>query len=357
VAVVLLLCAANCEQNPSAPGGLTCNVSPTSGRAPLQVTFTASADKAQDGDFRWVFSDGTAATGAAARRTLPGGSYSGRVTLATSGQTCTTEAVTVESDIRLNCTADPDRLVAPGDVQFRVNPEGGTGSFSYQWDFGDGGTSTEKDPLHTYRGVGTFTARVTARSGGTTATCAKTIQTFAEGLRVACTANPTSGQAPLEVTFNGDASGGTGNPYTYNWNFGDGGHSAHKLSYHTYRNDGLFEAVLTAQSGPDLGTCRQTVRAFRCGDGFLSGAEECDDANRRDNDGCSAACTIETGWTCKGSRPSTCTPICGDGLLRGPETKANGCDDGNTTSGDGCSSSCKVEPGYTCTGEPSVCTM
>jgi cysteine-rich repeat protein len=36
----------------------------------------------------------------------------------------------------------------------------------------------------------------------------------------------------------------------------------------------------------------------RCGDGTLESAERCDDANTRSGDGCSATCTVETGFTC-----------------------------------------------------------
>ncbi|MCP3102316.1 DUF4215 domain-containing protein [Myxococcus sp. K15C18031901] len=45
-------------------------------------------------------------------------------------------------------------------------------------------------------------------------------------------------------------------------------------------------------------------------------------------------------------------PLCGDGRVTGSEQ----CDDGNRTSGDGCSSTCQVETGFTCQGQPSVCT-
>src|SRR6185503_4188092 len=68
-----------------------------------------------------------------------------------------------------------------------------------------------------------------------------------------------------------------------------------------------------------------------CGDGEVIG-EVCDDGNTDAGDGCSATCTVEAGWTCSGS-PSVCSPICGDGLVRGGE----GCDDGNLSGGDGCS--------------------
>jgi cysteine-rich repeat protein len=45
------------------------------------------------------------------------------------------------------------------------------------------------------------------------------------------------------------------------------------------------------------------------------------------------------------------TCLCGDGFIGGAEA----CDDANTDSGDGCSSGCVVEPNYVCTGTPSEC--
>ena len=42
---------------------------------------------------------------------------------------------------------------------------------------------------------------------------------------------------------------------------------------------------------------------------------------------------------------------CGDGILVGAEQ----CDDGNLTNADGCSALCAIEAGYSCTGQPSVC--
>jgi cysteine-rich repeat protein len=44
-----------------------------------------------------------------------------------------------------------------------------------------------------------------------------------------------------------------------------------------------------------------------CGDGVKEGTEACDDADRQSGDGCSATCTVESGFTCTGSTPSVCT--------------------------------------------------
>lgn len=45
-----------------------------------------------------------------------------------------------------------------------------------------------------------------------------------------------------------------------------------------------------------------------CGDGVISGTETCDDGGTTAGNGCSATCTIETGFVCNGT-PSTCTDI------------------------------------------------
>lgn len=90
-----------------------------------------------------------------------------------------------------------------------------------------------------------------------------------------------------------------------------------------------------------------------CGDGILLSTEECDDGNTVSGDGCSASCTIESGFQCSSGQPSLCWSTCGDGVTAANEK----CDDGNTVSGDGCSSTCKPEFGYICKGSPSVCAV
>lgn len=67
---------------------------------------------------------------------------------------------------------------------------------------------------------------------------------------------------------------------------------------------------------------------LECGNGALDGTEECDDGNVDSGDGCSADCTQETAGA-----------VCGNGAVEAGED----CDDGNTTSGDGCAANCVSE--------------
>ena len=54
-------------------------------------------------------------------------------------------------------------------------------------------------------------------------------------------------------------------------------------------NDGGMEDCEPPGTASCSDTCRE--RAPTCGDGVLNGAEECDDGNLDDGDGCSTTCT------------------------------------------------------------------
>lgn len=96
----------------------------------------------------------------------------------------------------------------------------------------------------------------------------------------------------------------------------------------------------------DYGSC--------CGNGLVEGAEECDDGNNVNDDGCDSECRVECGnGQIDGSEEcddgntndldacrNDCTlHVCGDGVV----AEAEGCDDNNTVSGDGCSDECVCE--------------
>ncbi len=90
-----------------------------------------------------------------------------------------------------------------------------------------------------------------------------------------------------------------------------------------------------------------------CGNGAVEGPEECEgedfwghtcDSRKGMAEGsllCDADCRIDD---------SGCYE-CGDGLVTGPEE----CDDGALLDGDGCSANCTLESGFGCSGEPSTC--
>jgi len=65
-----------------------------------------------------------------------------------------------QSKLTVEFNADT-RIVRVGDsVQFVPTIAGGIAPYSYEWNFGDGGKSTEPNPAHTYSKTGTYTVNV-----------------------------------------------------------------------------------------------------------------------------------------------------------------------------------------------------
>jgi cysteine-rich repeat protein len=82
-----------------------------------------------------------------------------------------------------------------------------------------------------------------------------------------------------------------------------------------------------------------------CGDGVVSGGEECDDgsSNGTPGDPCDASCRRVSSEPGPGPGLGP-EPTCGDGVVDSGEE----CDDGNMKNDDGCSSTCKMEEPITC---------
>ncbi|HSI79413.1 MAG TPA: PKD domain-containing protein, partial [Solirubrobacterales bacterium] len=62
-------------------------------------------------------------------------------------------------------------------------------------------------------------------------------------------ADPDSGEAPLEVDFSVSASDPDGDALSYSWDFGDGNTSTEEDPTHTYTDPGTYEAEVTVSDG------------------------------------------------------------------------------------------------------------
>jgi glucose/arabinose dehydrogenase len=121
--------------------------------------------------------------------------------------------------------ANPASGPAPLDVQFSgassSDPDSGPAPLSYSWTFGDGGTSTERDPAHTYTGSGLYTARLTVDDG--LASAQDTITIRAGGPPVASLLAPAAGttyRSGDTIAFSGtadDPDEGPLGPQAFTW--------------------------------------------------------------------------------------------------------------------------------------------
>jgi len=141
---------------------------PLSGCAPLTVSFTNLSQFAEPGTFVWHFGEGQATSNAV----NPTYTYyePGTFTVTLSGTNITNQVVTETKTMYITVYETPNAafevkplvLYIPGAVLYTRNNSFGAGR--YEWNFGDGGTSTEVEPQHTYTEEGYYDITLIAYS-------------------------------------------------------------------------------------------------------------------------------------------------------------------------------------------------
>jgi PKD repeat protein/glucose/arabinose dehydrogenase len=79
-------------------------------------------------------------------------------------------------------------------------------------------------------------------------------------------ATPTAGFAPLEVSFEAEATDADGDELSYSWDFGDGNSSDEQNPSHTYTEAGEYEAEVTVSDGTDEVTDSVTITVLPADD-------------------------------------------------------------------------------------------
>ena len=129
-------------------------------------------------------------------------------------------------------------------IRFTDNSTTTGGSISgWNWNFGDGGTSTVQNPIHQFPGVGTYTVTLIVEN---TLGCLDTIthQIVVEPPMVA-QFTAASVCVSTSISFTDQT---TGSPTSWNWLFGDGGTSTLQNPSHTYTTPGTFNVTLVSQN-------------------------------------------------------------------------------------------------------------
>ena len=121
---------------------------------------------------------------------------------------------------------------------------------AWLWEFGDGASSTEKNPIHTYATPGLYSVMLWIENEeGTSSSITREhyISASEAGPSIIAdfTAGTTSGLVPLTVKFRALSSG---HPTMWRWDFGDGQSSMSANPEHTYSTPGVYTVSLTASS-------------------------------------------------------------------------------------------------------------
>jgi gliding motility-associated-like protein len=132
---------------------------------------------------------------------------------------------------------------APKSITMKPVISSGHKIISYKWDFGDGTSSADSAPNHTYKNPGSYTVTLIVNAQGGCSDTLTLPNAVALGVKpdAAFSADPLTTCAQIPVQFTDETKG---NPTTWYWLFGDGATSSDQNPLHNYIDTGFFSISL-----------------------------------------------------------------------------------------------------------------
>jgi gliding motility-associated-like protein len=226
-------------------------------KTPLAVSFVNNSPGAVS--LSWNFGDGNTSKLANPSHTyLTAGSYTVSL-IATNNAGCSTSItkqnlITIQHPV-VSIDNLPDKGCVPLTHAFSATVNSVDTITAYNWDFGDGTTSSLQAPSHTYSLPGAYTVTLYySTSTGCTDTV-RVVNGIMTGTKpvAAFSATPTNACANMDINFT-DIS--TGNANQWYWEFGDGSNSVSQNPIHDYGDTGYFSITLVALNNG----CPDTLR-------------------------------------------------------------------------------------------------
>jgi hypothetical protein len=152
-------------------------------------------------------------------------------------------------------------IPAGNNVTFTDLTTPASASWTYDWDFDDGGSSTAQSPTHTYTGIGTYDVVLTVSNEKCSSSISHPVNVTPEAPIANFDSIP-SGCAPLYIeisntTVNKDTPG-----TTFLWDFDDGSTSTAENPTYTYFTPGSYNIMLTVTGPGGISTKEQVVHAY-----------------------------------------------------------------------------------------------
>ena len=156
ILVGVLVLAAACTEPPVA--SFTTDKTKVAVDEPIQFTSKSTGEITS---WSWDFGDSNTSTQQnPSHAYAEKGNYTATLTVSNkAGSHATTVFITVLEPAEANFSASEVRATSGSTIQFNDESSGDIDSWS--WDFGDGGSSTEQNPAHTYNNAGTYTVSLT----------------------------------------------------------------------------------------------------------------------------------------------------------------------------------------------------
>lgn len=132
---------------------------------------------------------------------------------------------------------------------------------SHSWNFGEGTTSSDQHPTHTYESSGTYLVSLTVTDdGGASNTTSQQVEVVDPTQQnTPPVASFTSTCIDLSCSFTNTSTDHDGDRLSYSWSFGDGSTSTATNPSREYHAAGEYTVTLTADDGTDTDTATASV--------------------------------------------------------------------------------------------------
>jgi gliding motility-associated-like protein len=250
---------ANCNstvtsQNLTIPKKDNMNVSftasPASQSLPASTVTLVNGTNAGAWTYLWDFGDGTTSTdpNVGTHTYATYGTYIIKLTVSNTicVQSQSQQVIILPIPPQVDFSYTPQSGCEPLTVQF-TNLTKFADPSTYAWDFGDGGTSHDSDPTHTYTHYGNFSVSLSASNiAGKTVTETKlsAIDVFVRPV-ASFKINPPVLYIPGGILYTANLSA---NATGFLWDFGDGETATDVRPEHLYKKDGTFTITLVASN-------------------------------------------------------------------------------------------------------------
>jgi PKD repeat protein len=225
------------------------------------VVFTDESSGGAPTSWSWDFGDGTAAV---AQRNPTHmfervGTYVVRLTVANAKGTSTAQRnVTVlPAAPEASFSFAPIAPLAGAAVQFNDTSTGGAGT-SWLWNFGDGATSTARNPTHAFAANGSYDVRLTVTNASGSSPWTRRVDVSPLAPVAAFDFAPTAPTTAAPVVFHNTSTGGDAS--TIRWDFGDSTPTSSTPSpSHAYAAPGAYVVRLTMANVTGTSSATLTV--------------------------------------------------------------------------------------------------
>lgn len=127
----------------------------------------------------------------------------------------------------------------------------GSNAFDFNWDFGDGTTSTVRDPMEVnYADAGVYDIRMSMNRDVCVDTLTKAVQYFPLPDAVIASPDNTGGCDSASITFDNQTLIDP-HPFDLTWNFGDGEESSETSPTHLYTDPGTYMVDLVVRASDE----------------------------------------------------------------------------------------------------------